>query len=299
MPSPRQTQSFLMRRFAEAGIEPDSRHGQNFLIDLNLLDLLLDAGDPNPDDVVLEIGTGMGSLTTLLAQRAAHVVTVEIDARMQQLAWEELIDYPNVTMLLQDALRNKNNLAEEPLAAVRTQLAAAPGRRFKLIANLPYNIATPILSNLLSTDPRPVSLTATIQRELAERIVSPPGQKDYSALSVWMQALCDIEIVRTLPPQAFWPRPRVFSSIVHIVPSDEKRAKLADPEFFHGFVRGLFLHRRKFLRSCIISTVGDKLTKPEVDDVLSGLSLPDNIRAEEMPVEQLINLAEAFRQRLG
>lgn len=299
MPSPRQTQSFLMRRFAEAGIEPDSRHGQNFLIDLNLLDLLLDAGEPGRDDVVLEIGTGMGSLTTLLAQRAAHVVTVEIDARMQQLAWEELIDYPNVTMLLQDALRNKNNLADEPLEAVLTQLAAAPGRRFKLIANLPYNVATPILSNLLSITPRPVSMTATIQRELAERIVSPPGQKDYSALSVWMQALCDIQIVRTLPPQAFWPRPRVFSSIVQIVPSDEKRAKLADPEFFHGFIRGLFLHRRKFLRSCIISTVGDKLSKPEVDDVLSGLSLPDNIRAEEMPVEQLITLAEAFRQRLG
>src|SRR5947208_9407595 len=126
-------------------------------------------------------------------------------------------------------------------------MAAHPGSQFKLVANLPYNIATPILSNLLLADPLPVSLTATIQKELADRIVARPGTKDYSALSIWMQALCAMEVVRELGPQVFWPRPKVHSAIIHIVLNPAKRAALSDLPFFHAFVRGLFFHRRKFL----------------------------------------------------
>src|SRR6188768_3036894 len=107
MPSARQTVSYLTRRFEEAGIRPESRHGQNFLIDLNLLDVLLETAAPQENDVILEVGTGMGSLTGMLADHAAHVVTVEIDARLHQMASEELEQYGNITMLLQDALRNK------------------------------------------------------------------------------------------------------------------------------------------------------------------------------------------------
>ncbi len=197
MPSHRQTQSYLIRRFEEAGIHPEVRHGQNFLIDLNLLDVLLDAADIGPRDVVLEVGTGLGSLTQRMAERAAAVVTVEIDHRMFQLASEELIDLDNVVMLKQDALKNKNNMDPAVLEAVREQLAGGPNRQFKLAANLPYNVATPILSNLLTFEPTPKSLTATIQKELAERICAPPGTKDYSALSIWMQALCDRREPRT------------------------------------------------------------------------------------------------------
>lgn len=299
MSSPRQTQSFLVRRFHEAGIRPDVRHGQNFLIDLNLLGLMVRTADLGPRDVVLEVGTGLGSLTALMAQEAAAVVTVEIDPRVQQLAAEQLVGLGNVTMLRQDALKNKNNLDPAVMDAVRQQLAAHPDSRFKLLANLPYNVATPILSNLLTADPPPVSLTATIQKELADRIVAPPGTKDYSALSIWMQALCDVEIVRIMPPQVFWPRPKVHSAIVHIVPNSGKRARIADLAFFHHFVRSLFLHRRKFLRGVLVAALADRLDKPAVDEILAGFNFPADARAEQLGVETLIALADAVRARVG
>jgi 16S rRNA (adenine1518-N6/adenine1519-N6)-dimethyltransferase len=235
----------------------------------------------------------------MLADQAAHVVTVEIDARMHQLASEELENYGNITMLLQDALRNKNHLADSVLDEVRKHVAAAPGRQFKLAANLPYNVATPILSNLLSVDPLPVSLTATIQKELADRMVAPAGVKDYSALSVWMQSLCDLHIARILPPQVFWPRPKVHSAIIHIVPNADKRGKIPDLDFFHTFVRGLFLHRRKFLRSGLIAALQEHLDKPAVDEVLAPFDFPVDVRAEQLPLEQIQQLCEAFRLRMA
>ena len=279
-------------------MRPETRHGQNFLVDLNLLDLIVHTADLGPQDVVLEVGTGLGSLTTRMAEVAGAVVTVEIDSRIFALASEELGEIPNVTMLEQDALKNKNHMHPAVIETVRERLAELPGGQFKLVANLPYNVATPILSNLLTVDPLPASMTATIQKELADRIIARPGTKDYSALSIWMQAVSDVEIVRTMPPQAFWPRPKVTSAIVHIVPNAKKRARIRDVEHFHQFVRGLFLHRRKFLRGVLITMLKDQLEKAAVDEVLSASGLSANARAEQLDVETLISLAEAFRLRV-
>ena len=295
----RQTVSYLQKRFAEVGIRPESRYGQNFLIDLNLIDLLVDVAKIGPQDVVLEIGTGMGSLTTKMATMAGAVVTVEIDSRVFQLASEELDSFGNVTMLLVDALKNKNSFAQEVIDAVHQNLAAIPGSQLKLAANLPYNVATPILSNLLLFDPVPVSLTATIQKELAERIAAPVGTKDYSALSIWMQALCDVEIVRILPPQVFWPRPKVHSAIIQLVPSAEKRAQIRNLDFFHAFVRALFLHRRKFLRGVLCTLLKEVMEKPDVDELISELEYPVDCRAEQLPVEEFLRLAEVVEDRVG
>src|SRR3954469_14558423 len=123
----RQTKTFLLERFREMGIRPATRHGQNFLIDLNLVQLLIDSAELTSDDVVLEIGTGTGSLTALMAERAAAVVTVEIDAHLFELASEQLIDLPNVTMLRLDALRNKNNFDDRVMDAIGQRLDEAPG----------------------------------------------------------------------------------------------------------------------------------------------------------------------------
>src|SRR5215468_2595803 len=185
---PRQTKTFLLERFREMGIRPATRHGQNFLIDLNLVELIVGAAELTTDDVILEVGTGTGSLTAMMAAQAAAVVTVEIDGHLFELASEQLIDLPNVTMLKLDALKNKNTIDDLVMYAVGQHLAADPGRRFKLVANLPYNIATPLLSNLLLARHVPESMTVTIQKELAERIIAPPSTKDYSALSVWIQS---------------------------------------------------------------------------------------------------------------
>lgn len=297
MSTSRQTMSFLMRRFEEAGLRPDTRKGQNFLIDLNLLNILADSADLGPRDVVLEVGTGLGSLTALMAPRAAAVVTVEVDSHVQRLAAEELIDCPNVTMLLQDALRNKNNLHPRVLETVRERLQEVPDSRFKLVANLPYNVATPIISNLLSTDIRPVSMTVTIQKELGDRLTARPSTKDYSALSVWVQSQCDVSVLRVMPPDVFWPKPKVTSAIVQIIPNAEKRARIQDAEYFHHFVRAMFFHRRKFLRSELVSAYKDVLDKPAVDELMAELQLGPNARAEELSVEQFLTLCEAARRR--
>ncbi|MEN6459131.1 MAG: 16S rRNA (adenine(1518)-N(6)/adenine(1519)-N(6))-dimethyltransferase RsmA [Thermoguttaceae bacterium] len=294
-PIARQTLSFLQRRFKEAGVRPKTQVGQNFLIDLNLIDVLVDAAAVSGDDVVLEVGTGTGSLTARLAQQAAAVVTVELDPEMFQLAGEELHRFKNVVMLQTDALKNKNRISPVVLEAVAAQLAVSPARRLKLVANLPYNIATPLMSNLLGEECPPRTMTATVQRELAERMMASPGSKDYGALSVWMQSQCRVEILRTLPPEAFWPRPKVFSAFVQVAIDDALRGRIPNRKFFHTFLRGIFLHRRKYLRSQLLSVVREQLGKEEVDALLAKLGLDGTLRAERLDVETLLTLCEAVR----
>jgi len=298
-PSRSQTLSFLLRRFEEAGIRPRTRLGQNFLIDLNLQRILLQTARLGPDDVVLEVGTGTGSLASLAAAEAAAVVTVEIDRELFRLAAEELAGLDNVTMLQLDALKNKNRLNPAVLDVVRRQLDAAPGRRLKLVANLPYNVATPVLSNLLATDQAPRSMTVTIQKELADRIVARPGTKDYGALSIWVQSQCRAQIVRVMPPSVFWPRPKVTSAILHAELDDDLRGRIVDLEWFHGFVRSMFFHRRKFLRSELVSAFKGRLAKPDVDRLLDRVGLDHTIRAEQLDVATMLALAEAARAELA
>lgn len=294
----RQTVSYLLRRFEEVGLQPDKRRGQNFLIDLNLVRLLAETADIGPNDVVLEVGTGTGSLTALLASHAAEVVSVEVDAHLHQMASEELAGYPQVTLLLQDALKNKNTIHPAVIEAVQQSLARHPGSRLKLAANLPYSIATPIISNLLRCPVLPYSMTVTIQKELADRITAAPQSKDYGALSIWIQSQCRAELVRVMPPTVFWPRPKVDSAIVQIVVEPQRRAQIPDLEFFHSFVRSMFFHRRKFLRSELLSAMKYRLDKPAIDAVMTALQLGPQTRAEELTVESMLSLCEAIRAQL-
>lgn len=293
--SDRQTLSFLSKTLQRAGLHPKTKYGQNFLIDLNLLDILIQGADLGPNDVVLEIGTGMGSLTKTLAARAGWVITVEVDRDLQKIAAKELGSYSNFNLLCIDALRNKNHLRVEVLQAVADAMSKIPGAKFKLVANLPYNVATPIISNLLHETPLVERMVVTIQKELGERIIAEPSCKDYSALSIWMQSQCDCEILRILPPSAFWPRPKVDSAILRIVPNASKRSSIVDLDFFHTRLRGMFLHRRKFLRSQLISAMQELMTKEQVDAVLDQLGLEPNLRAEQLTVQQMISLLESCR----
>lgn len=291
----RQTKTFLIDRFREMGIAPASRHGQNFLIDLNLHRVIIDAAELTKDDVVLEVGTGTGALTTLMAQRAGGVVTVEIDKHLFELASEQLLEYPHVTMLNFDALKNKNHFDPRVLDAVGEKLAETPGRRFKLVANLPYNIATPVLSNLLMCPHVPHSMVATIQKELGDRIVAQPWSKDYGSLSVWMQSQAAAEIVRLMPPTVFWPMPKVDSAIVRIVVDPEKRSMIPNLKYFHQFVKAIFIHRRKFLRANIVAAMKHHLSKVEVDEILAKMELPEETRTEQLDVATLLKLTELVR----
>jgi 16S rRNA (adenine1518-N6/adenine1519-N6)-dimethyltransferase len=289
-----QTLSYLMRRFQEAGVHPKNRHGQNFLIDLNLLRLLVDAAQLGPEDVVLEVGAGTGSLTVQMAPLVARVVSVEIDPQMHQLASESVVDCDNVRLLRLDALKNKNRLQPELLDVLREELAADPRRRLKLVANLPFNVATPVISNLLLTDVVPQSMTVTVQKELADRMMARPSTKDYGALSIWIQSQCQVELVRLLPPTVFWPRPKVTSAILHIRYDPELRSRIADLRFFHEFTRAMFFHRRKFLRSQLLSAANN-LEKADVDRILGKLGLGESLRAEQLDVATMLRLSDAVQ----
>lgn len=296
--SKNQTRSYLMQRFETLGIHPREKLGQNFLIDLNLLRFLHESAQIEENDVVLEVGTGTGSLTQAMSEKAAAVITVEVDPIMQEMARQELCDKTNVRFLLFDILKNKNRLNEDVLAAIREELAVDPKRRFKLCANLPYSIATPLLSNLLLTDLKPFSMTVTIQKELADRIVARPNTSDYGALSVWMQSQCDTKTLRIMPPSVFWPRPKVDSAIIQIIPDPKKIKRIPDLRYFHQFSRALFLHRRKYLRSVLCSAFKKDLEKETVDEILSKLDINSTVRAEDLNVKSILKLAEEFRGKL-
>lgn len=301
MANSRQTYSYLRSLFASRGIRPNRRYGQNFLIDLNLHEFIARAGEVGPDDVVLEVGPGAGALTTMLAERASAVVSVEIDPAMAELTRLATSGYPNVRVLNVDALRRKSAINEQVLDSVRAGLAIGPEKRFKLVANLPYNVATPIITNLLvSPDLCPVLMAVTIQLELAERMLAAPRTDAYGSLSVTVQALAEPEIVRVLSPKVFWPRPKVESAIVRIAPSPEKRAAIPDLPWFHEVVRRIFTLRRKNLRRVLYGLWRDSWhDKSEVDAMLESLGLTGDVRAEALNVEEFIGLAEALRERLG
>lgn len=292
----RQTISYVSNRLKAAGLQPVNRYGQNFLVDLNLIDLIIRSAEITPRDCVLEIGTGTGSLTAKMASRAGRVVTVEIDENLARLARQEFATMPQVTLLQQDALKNKNTLHPALIEAIQHSMSEiGEGARLKLVANLPYNVATPIISNLMTIDPSPAMMVVTIQKELADRIIAVPSTKDYSALSIWIQTLARSEIVRILPPSVFWPRPKVHSAILKIVPDDALRQRVTDLDFYHKTVRALYFHRRKFLRSVVISAMKGALEKSEVDLILDQAGMTPTSRAEELSVETTIDLIERLR----
>lgn len=300
MAARRQTQSYLRSMFAQRGIAPQHRFGQNFLIDLNLHELIVKAAEVGPRDVVLEVGPGAGAMTELMAARASAVIAVDIDPAMVELTAEATAGRDNVRVVQADALAGKNTLNPVVLDQIRAGLAVSSDRRFKLVANLPYNVATPIITNLLvHPELCPERIVVTIQLELAERMRAEPGTADYGALSVLVQALTEFEVVRILPPSVFWPRPQVESAVVKILPDVRKRAAIGDLVWFHHVVRQIFLHRRKNLRGVLYRLWRERWTKAEVDELLERQGLTGLIRAETMNVEEFIDLAQALQDRFS
>jgi 16S rRNA (adenine1518-N6/adenine1519-N6)-dimethyltransferase len=308
-PSPRQTLSYLRTLFEERGIQPKTKLGQNFLIDLNLLDLVIRAAEITAEDLVLEVGSGTGSLTMRLLEQAGGVVSVEIDPAFAALAREAVENHyalfasgpdakgtkqENVRLLHRDVLKNKNALADEVLDALR-ELLSRPGlRKIKLVANLPYSVAVPVMSNLLLTDLPVERMVGMVQWEIAERLLASPGTKEYGALAILVQSLAEVSLVRKLPPEAFWPRPQVDSAIVLIRPDAAKRAAVGDVTRLRNFLRDLYTQRRKNLRGALAGLPSGRRPKAEVDQKLAELGLDGAGRAEELDREQHLQLCRAF-----
>jgi 16S rRNA (adenine1518-N6/adenine1519-N6)-dimethyltransferase len=294
----RQTRTHIGELLARHGLRPRHDLGQNFLIDLNLLEFLVAQAEIGPTDLVLEVGSGTGGLTAYLAAQAGAVISVEVDTRMQLLTAEAVADFSNVTLLGCDVLKNKNHFSSEVLEALDRGLSGG-ARQLKLVANLPYGVATPVISNLVASAYPWERMVVTIQHELAERMAAEESTADYSALSVWLQSQCRLEVLKRLPPDVFWPRPKVASAMIRIDPEPALRAKIGDREFLHQFLRGVFQQRRKLLRNVVISLYRRELTRTQIDDVLQAHQLNADARAEQLPPAQLVNLSNEFSKLVG
>jgi len=293
-PSTRQTLSYLRNLFTERGIKPKNKLGQNFLIDLNLLDLILRRAELTRDDLVLEVGSGTGSLTARLVEQAGAVVSVEIDPAFAALTAETVTQRENIVFLHNDILKNKNELNPDVLRALADLGQRCGTRRVKLVSNLPYAVAVPVLTNLLLSELALERMVVTVQWEIAERLLAAPATKAYGALAVLVQSLADVELIRRLSPKVFWPRPLVDSAIVHIHPNAAKRRHVRDPVRFRTFLRDLYVHRRKNLRGALASLPNRARSKSEVDARLVELGLDGSLRAEVLDVEQHLRLCEQF-----
>jgi 16S rRNA (adenine1518-N6/adenine1519-N6)-dimethyltransferase len=290
----RQTQTYLRHLFQERGLRPKSKLGQNFLVDLNLIDFIAKNGELTRDDMVLEVGTGTGSLTAALADQAGAVLSVEIDGAFHDLVQETLGHHAHVQFFHGDILHNKNHINPHVLAKLRAGLERFEGKHLKLIANLPYVVATPVISNFILGDLPFERMVVTVQWEIAERLLAKPGTKDYGALAILVQSLADIDLLRKLPATVFWPRPQVASAIIRIRPSTAKRALISDPMRLRHFLRDLYAHRRKNLRGGLLSFPDKPWDKPDVDRKLTELGLDGNCRAETLDRLTHLRLWAAF-----
>jgi 16S rRNA (adenine1518-N6/adenine1519-N6)-dimethyltransferase len=293
-PSPRQTLSYIKGLLQSRRLIPKNKMGQNFLIDLNLLDLVVRTAELTKDDCVLEVGTGTGSLTTRLAVTAGAVFTVELDPEFFEMSRQLLVAWSNVRQLKGDALAGKNELNPELLAGWDALAAEKGLSRRKLVANLPYAIATPLVANLLISGVPIERMVVMVQWELAERMVAAPGTKDYGALAILLQSVADSSVVRRIAPSNFWPPPAVDSAIVLIRPNAEKAKRVPDLKAWRAFLRDLYTQRRKNLRQALSGWPGGRRDKKDVDAKLAAAGFDGSVRAETLSVDDHLRLWAAF-----
>ncbi len=270
-----QTKKEIEELLAQRGLRPRKRFGQHFLIDGNLMRRLAESAELRRSDVVLEVGAGTGGLTDLLAARVDRLVCVEIDDDMFEILSERFGARNEVRLLHGDVLEQKHRLMPE-----LRELLAGFDAEVKLVANLPYDIATPLLMNLLVDYPIVSRCCFTVQAEVGDRIASPPGVKAYGPLSIIVQTLCSVSVVARLGPQTFWPRPLVDSVMLRI---DRRRPAAIDGASvsrFSSFVHGVFEHRRKTVRSALEYVV-DPADRDRICSVLDGSARPERVPPDD------------------
>ncbi len=268
-----QTLTEIKHMLEERGLSPRKAFGQNFLIDQNLIARLVDASGVGEGDVVLEVGPGTGTLTEALLERGCQVVACELDRGLADLLRERLGG--RITLIEGDCLDGKRALNPGVIAALG-------GRPFRLVANLPYAAASPLMLTLASHHAPCVSMHVTIQKEVAQRLRAAPGSKDFGGLSVIIQALCEVRRIAELPPHCFWPRPKVTSEMVSI--TRRSTPLTDDPDALSETCHALFSKRRKQIGSVL----GRDLAWPE--------GIEPSMRAEQLSVEQFVALSEATRR---
>ena len=270
------------------GFKLSKNLGQNFLTDKNIIDRIIESAEIGPDDLVIEIGPGIGVITREAAETARKVIAVEIDKNLIPILKETLSDVDNVEIVNQDILKTDVN-----------QLIASLGNsisRVKIIGNLPYYITTPIIMKLLEDGVKANSITVMMQKEVADRIKAFPGSKAYGALSVAVQYYCTVEAVVNVPKEVFVPQPKVDSTVLRLNIREEAPVKLLNREIFFRCVKAGFGQRRKTLLNSLMGIEG--ITKEGVKAALEAAGIDPSRRAETLDLEEFAKLSNEVYLRL-
>lgn len=277
--NPQETIAVLQRY----GFNFQKKYGQNFLIDTHVLDKIIGAAQIGPDDFVLEIGPGIGTMTQYLAEAAREVVAVEIDTKLIPILQDTLKEYDNVTVLNEDILKvDIHKIAEEKNG----------GKPIKVVANLPYYITTPIIMGLFESEVPLDSITVMVQKEVADRMQVGPGTKDYGALSLAVQYYAEPYIVANVPPNCFIPRPAVGSAVIRLTRYQEKPVKVNDASFMFKIIRASFNQRRKTLQNGLYNSSELRIPKEKTVAALEEMGLTPTIRGEKLSLEEFAQLSD-------
>ncbi len=261
--------------------------GQNFLVDKNIVKKIIVAAEITREDLIIEIGPGIGTLTQFLAEQAKRVIAIEIDKNLLPILKETLSEYNNVKVIHDDVLKvNFSQLIEEEYK----------NQSIKVIANLPYYVTTPIVMRFLEEKVPIHSMVLMVQKEVADRMRAIPGTKDYGALSIAVQYYCDVDIVTRVPKTVFIPQPNVGSAVIKLTLLLEPRVHAKDEKLLFDIVKAAFGQRRKILLNALAS--GLKLEKETIRQALSRSSIEESRRGESLSIEEFANLADAFYEIL-
>lgn len=263
------------------------KFGQNFLIDQNILDKIVESADLTEKDCVLEIGPGIGTMTQRLAEEAGEVIAVEIDRNLIPILKDTLSPYENVTIINDDILKvDLAGLVQERNG----------GRPIKVVANLPYYITTPIIMALFEKHVPLQSVTVMVQKEVADRMQVGPGTKDYGALSLAVQYYSRPEIITRVPASCFMPSPNVDSTVIRLTRYEEPPVAVRDEEWLFAVIRASFNQRRKTLANGLANAAGLGLGRQQVEEVLTEMGLSRTIRGEALTLEQFTDLSNRLMQ---
>lgn len=261
------------------------KFGQNFLIDTHVLDKIILAAGITKEDMVLEIGPGIGTMTQYLAEAAGRVVAVEIDGNLIPILQETLSGYDNITIIHNDILKvDISELAQRYNG----------GRPIKVVANLPYYITTPIIMGLFESNVPIDNITVMVQKEVADRMQTGPGSKDYGALSLAVQYYAEPYIVANVPPNCFIPRPNVGSAVIRLTRYAVPPVEVADPALMFRLIRASFNQRRKTLQNSLNNSPEISFSKDQIADAITLLGVPVTIRGEALTLQQFAQLANIF-----
>jgi len=269
----RKRQRDLLR---EAGIYLKRRKGQNILVDNRVLGEIVRHAQLSPEDTIVEIGAGLGILTRRLAELARRVISLELDDRLYQLLKKELADYDNLELIQADALAFDFSTL---------------GEGWKVVSNPPYHISTPLIFKLLEYRTRIKEIYLMFQREVANRLQAKPGEKKYSPLSIAVQLYCDVEECLKVSARAFWPVPKVDSTLIKMVPLTQPRVFIRDEKLFFQLVRMAFTHRRKTLYNSLKGLINKGYTLEEIKTLLSRIDIDPCRRPESLSLDEWARLA--------